>query len=240
MVNIKDERTVKGVLDDFFSEKDSEAMNKPERYPPRINETKEEIVKVLKDREVYYSDPSAFQHEKVDFLDFTVDKGIQSVIEALWVVGAPTDFSCQGHNELCHRDLQNTDFYSQVVFLKVNHAINFYSLLTSNFGSGSIFSEEGFILNALDGYSEDIDTLNPTPEMVQEFNDRTRGEVLFHPAYLPLVRDLLDSVTSRSDFDAKRSELMYVESIDEAYELLEVDDKTRKLAARHCSCPEDH
>lgn len=243
-------RTTEEALEAIFTEENIQLMNEPDtpskshnNLPPDFSDT---LHAILQKRELY-DEGEENPHKQVGFLDFTVDEGIKDIIESLWVLGASTDFSCQGRLELCHDQLPSTEFYTQIVFLKMVDAINFYQLLTANFGAGVVFSPEGFQLNALEGAVDDLEDQlteaeceTPSLEMLKEFNARTRGEVLFHPGYLDYVQDLLSTLTTEPELDAKRSELYYAEDAEERYEILNIDERTRRLAARDCGCGETH
>jgi len=199
---------------------------------------------VLQAREVVNSNPEAFCHEQRPFLGFEVDAGMRTLIENLWLMGLPTDFSCQGHTELCHPILESTDYYAQVMFLRVADALAFYSILTELFGAGTVFGPEGFQLIAVDGDFEDLIEENedsgPDLDFLRSVNARARGEVIFHPAYLEHLTVFLDGITSSQELDSKRSLLEVAEDLDEAYEILGVDPHTRELAERGCDCGEEH
>lgn len=206
------------------------------------DELPEDAQNILQMREIFDAEPERFSHEQAPFLGFEVDDGLRTIIEDLWVMGLPTDFSCEGYAELCHPLLPNGGFYAQIVFLRVSDATRFYVLLTELFGSGTMFASEGFQLTAMEGYLEDL----PEPvleeagqELFKASLQRTRGEVLFHPEYLPHIQEVLEHITAAGELDAKRALLDVAEDLDEAYETLGLTE-FRELAELDCSCGEEH
>lgn len=197
---------------------------------------------VVELRASYDENPDEFSHKQTPFLGFEVDSGIHSIIENVWIMGLPTDFSCEGYPELCHPMLVSSDYYAQIVFLKVADAVRFYGLLTDVFGSGTGFGGEGFFLTSMDGFVEEIlaEGEEPGVEYFERAIAKTRGEVRFHPEYIGHLRELLDGITTSGELDGKRALLEVAEDLDEAYETLGVDDDLRKLAELECDCGHDH
>lgn len=205
-------------------------------------ELPEDAKVILEARDAVASDPASFRHAQKSFLGFEVDEGIHTLIENLWLMGLHTDFSCQGHLELCHPMLLSGDYYAQIMFLRVADALTFYNMLTEFFRAGTVFGPEGFQLTAVDGEFEDLleEGQEPDLEFFRAANARTRGEVIFHPAYIEHLTVLLDGITGAPELDGKRAILAVAEDLDEAYEALDVDDDTRRLAELDCDCGEEH
>jgi len=205
-------------------------------------ELPQEAQVILQARMVVDAEPESFAHEQKPFLGFEVDAGIHTLIENLWLMGLPTDFSCQGHLELCHPMLLSSDYFAQVMFLRVSDALTFYSILTDLFGAGTIFGPEGFQLTAAEGEFNDLleEGKDPDLDFIRATNARARGEVIFHPGYLAPLIDFLDGVTSSQELDSKRALLQVAEDLDEAYEVLGADADTRRLAELDCDCGEEH
>ena len=207
-------------------------------------ELPDEAKVILEARQAVDSDPAAFAHEQKPFLGFEVDAGIHTLIENLWLMGLPTDFSCQGHEMLCHPMLLSTDYYTQIMFLRVADAMTFYGILTEIFGAGTVFGPEGFQLTAVDGDFEDLIEENedsgPDLDFLRSVNARARGEVILHPSYLEHLTVFLDGITSSQELDSKRALLQVAEDLDEAYEILGIDENLRELAERDCDCGEEH
>lgn len=180
-------------------------------------------------------------HEQVPFLGFTVDHELQGVIENLWVMGMPTDFSCQGDLELCHPEIPSSDYHAQIVFIRVSDAIRFLSMLTETGGAGTGFGAEGFEFAAMDGDLEDIYEAGHDedhPDFAQWAFARARGEVRFHPGYIYYIRDLLNNtVELNSHYSAKREALRSAPSLEDAYEeALSVSPEFREIAEKSCEC----
>lgn len=207
------------------------------------DELSEEVKQILEVRELYWDNPADFEHDQVPFLGFEVDSKLRPIIENLWIMGLPTDFSCEGYVELVHPDLPSNEFYAQIVFLRAKDAVRFYALLTELFGAGTLFGPEGFTLRAMDGDVQDLidGGYEGTPEFFRYVHARARGEVTLHPSYLEHLMEVLDDITSVGELDAKRSQLEIAENLDEAYhEILDVSPEFRELAERGCDCGHEH
>ena len=207
------------------------------------DELSEEVKQILEVRELYWDNPADFQHDQVPFLGFEVDSKLRPVIENLWIMGLPTDFSCEGYIELTHPELPSADFYAQIVFLRVRDAVRFYALITELFGAGTMFGPEGFTLSAMEGDTDDLFAAGyqHRPDFLSLVHARARAEVRFHPSYLEHFTMVLDDITSVGELDAKRSQLEIAEDLDEAYhEILDVSPEFRELAERGCDCGHEH
>lgn len=207
------------------------------------DELSEEVKEILEVREIYWENPADFGHDQVPFLGFEVDSKLRSIIENLWIMGLPTDFSCEGYVELVHPELPSADFYAQIVFLRVRDAVRFYALITELFGAGTMFGPEGFTLSAMEGDTDDLFAAGyqHRPDFLSLVHARARAEVRFHPAYLEHFTMVLEDITSVGELDAKRSQLEIAEDLDEAYhEILDVSPEFRELAERGCDCGHEH
>lgn len=184
---------------------------------------------------------SSGDHAQEPFLGFTVDSKLHSIVKSLWVMGLPTDFSCEGHPELCHPELYNSEFYAQIVFVRLMDGVKFMGLLADIFGTGTMFAPEGFQLTAMDG---DLDELEDKGYTDEEFlllaKTRGRAEVTFHPEYVEHIEAALSNLMTIEEFDARRSTLEVAEDLDEAYEILEVPAWIRNRAEKSCDCEHGH
>lgn len=205
-------------------------------------ELPDEAKVILEARQAVASDPAAFAHEQKRFLGFEVDAGMHTLIENLWLMGLVTEFSCQGHEVLCHPLLHSSDYYAQIMFHRIADATAFFELISKVFGAGTMFGPEGFQLTATDGSYEDPteDSTESDFDFFQRVNAAARAEVIFHPGYIEHLVDVTDRITSAPELDAKRSLLDVAEDLDEAYEILGVGEETRTLAERGCDCGEEH
>lgn len=198
---------------------------------------------IIDARELFWDNPADFKHDQVKLFGFEVDSKLKSIIENLWIMGLPTDFSCEGYIELCDDELQSSSFYGQIVFIRIRDAVRFYSILSEIFGAGTDFGPEGFMLTALDGDLAGLEAEGYDPES-EEFlslaNARARAEVRFHPDYIEHIREILEGVTTVGDLDAKRSELEFAEDLDDIYEILDVSPEFRAIAERTCDCGHEH
>lgn len=198
---------------------------------------------ILEARDLFWENPADFKHDQVKLFGFEVDSGLRSIIENLWIMGLPTDFSCEGYVELIDPEFPSSSFYSQIVFIRIRDAVRFYGILSEIFGAGTDFGPEGFSLTGLDGDLAGLEAEGYTPD-TEEFlslaNARARGEVIFHPDYIDHIREILEGVTTVGDLDAKRSELEFAEDLDDIYEILDVSPEFRELAERTCDCGHEH
>ena len=196
-------------------------------------------------REAYHSDHHELghgesDHEQVSFLGFEVDSKLREIIEDLWILGMPTDFSCEGHPELLHPILFGEEYHAQIVFLRLADGIRFLSLITAAYGAGTNYSIEGFNLVALDG-----DDKNALPgETPQKYADRlnplARAEVRFHPEFIePISHILADESASYSNLVLRRA-INHAKSPDEAYAALGIDSELRERAELACNCGHEH
>lgn len=175
------------------------------------------------------------RHEQVSFLGFDVDKKLLGVIEGLWILGMPTHSSCEGHPELCHRDLVlNERYYARVIFELVADAARFFSMVSEALGVGETYTDEPFQLKAvLPAYLEEGD---PDTEELYEYIERsnaaTRGEVFFHPEYIVEIEELLRKLIAEPPYVEKLKALSSAETTDETYSALGISDDVRLEAER--------
>ncbi len=180
-------------------------------------------------------------HEQLPVLGFTVDSELQSIIENLWIMGMPTDFSCQGDLELCHPEIPSSEYHAQIVFIRVSDGIRFLSMLTETGGAGTGFGAEGFEFAAMDGDLEDIYEAGHDeshPDFAQWAFARARGEVRFHPGYIYYIGDMLtNAIELNPHYRAKRDALRSASNLEEAYEeVLSVSPEFREIAEKSCDC----
>jgi len=196
-------------------------------------------------REAYHSDHheaghGQSDHEQVPFLGFEVDSKLRDLIENLWILNMPTDFSCEGHPELLHPMLFGEEYHAQIVFLRLADGIRFFSQITAAYGAGTHYGIEGFNLVALDG--DDKSTL--PGETSQEYADRlnplARAEVRFHPEYIQLIAEVIDREAEGYVSFVRRRAINHAKSLDEAYTALGIDTELRERAEQECNCGEEH
>ena len=196
-------------------------------------------------REVYHSDhhePGHGQsdHEQASFLGFEVDSKLRELIENLWILDMPTDFSCEGHPELLHPLLFGEDYHAQIIFLRLADGIRFFSLITAAYGAGTNYSIEGFSLVALDG--DDKGTLfgeNPQ-EYADRLNPLARAEVRFHPKFIEPIAEIIDREAEGYSSFVRRRAINLAANLDAAYAALGIDSELRERAEQECNCGEEH
>lgn len=196
-------------------------------------------------REVYHSDHheaghGQSDHEQVPFLGFEVDSKLRDLIENLWILGMPTDFSCEGHPELLHPLLFGEEYYAQIVFLRIADGIRFFSLITAAYGAGTHYGIEGFNLVALDGDDKSAFPGETSQEYADRLNPLARAEVRFHPEYIELIAQIIERETEGYASFVRRRAIDQAKSLDEAYAALDIDSELRERAEQECNCGEEH
>lgn len=205
----------------------------------------EDAKAVVSLREVYHSDhhePGHGQsdHEQTPFLGFEVDSKLRELIENLWILDMPTDFSCEGHPELLHPLLFGEEYHAQIVFLRLADGIRFFSLITAAYGAGTNYSIEGFSLVALDGDDKGALPGETPQEYADRLNPLARAEVRFHPGFIEPIAEIIDREAEGYGHFVRRKAMNLAKTPDEAYAALGIDSEIRERAELVCDCGHDH